>query len=131
MKQTETSSLTTVGIIKCFSFGQIGHKKPMCPNLNKNLTNVCYVPLMIIPEPGITPTPSDVKIPVELNGKKVIALVDTGCTQTLVENDLVSECSVETDCLVMVKCIHGEKWSYPVTEMYLGVNEQSYLMKVG
>lgn len=49
----------------------------MCPNLNKKLTNVCYVPRMMIPEPSITPMPSDVTIPVELKGKKVKALVDT------------------------------------------------------
>lgn len=62
---------------------------------------------MMIPEPSIIPKPSDVTIPVKLNGKKVIALVDTGCTQTLVETDVVSECSVETDGPVMVKCIYG------------------------
>lgn len=86
---------------------------------------------MMIPEPSITPMPSEVTIPVKLNGKKVTALVDTGCTQTLVEAGLVSECSMEIDCPVMVKCIHGEEWSYPTTEVYLGVNEQSYLMRVG
>ncbi|KAI2655436.1 Zinc finger protein 213 [Labeo rohita] len=36
-KQIETSSAG--GTIKCYSCGQIGHKKPMCPNLNKKLTN--------------------------------------------------------------------------------------------
>ncbi len=131
VKQTEASSVATGRTIKWYSCGQIGHNKTMCPNLNKKLTNVCYVPRMMKPEPSITPMPSEVTIPVKINGKMVMALVDTGCTQTLVEDGLVSECSMEIDCPVMVKCIHGEERSYPTTEVYLGVNEQSYIMKVG
>ncbi|XP_073726116.1 uncharacterized protein [Misgurnus anguillicaudatus] len=129
-KQTEMPSFS-VGTIRCYSCGQIGHKKPMCPNLNKKLSSVGYVPKNVVPVSSITSMPNDVTIPVDINGKKVIALVDTGCTQTLVEADLVSESSMEHKCSVTVKCIHGEERSYPTTEVYLGVNEQTFKMKVG
>ncbi len=95
------------------------------------LTNVCYVPRETVPEPANLPVPKQEIRTVELNGKKVTALIDTGCTQTLVESELVPELNASRDALVIVRCIHGEEWQYSVTDVYMGIAGQTYLMKVG
>ncbi len=103
----------------------------MCPQLTKTLTNVCYVPRETVPEPANLSVPKQVIRTVELNGKKVIALIDTGCTQTLVESELVPELYVSRDAPVIVRCVHGEERQYFVTDVYMGIAGQTYLMKVG
>ncbi|XP_052406338.1 uncharacterized protein LOC127952096 [Carassius gibelio] len=129
--RTENFGASGVETIKCYKCGQLGHKKPMCPQLTKTLGNICYVPRETLPEPVNLPIPSQVIRTVELNGKKVTALIDTGCTQTLVESELVPELCASSDAPVIVRCVHGEERQYAVTDVYLGIAGQTYLMKVG
>ncbi len=130
-KRTENFGVSALETIKCYKCGQLGHKRPMCPQLTKTLTNVCYVPRETVPEPANLPVPKQVIRTVELNGKRVTALIDTGCTQTLVESELVPELYVSRDAPVIVRCVHGEERQYSVTDVYMGIAGQTYLMKVG
>lgn len=131
VNRTENFGASVLETIKCYKCGQLGHKKPMCPQLTRTLTNVCYVPRETVPEPADLPVPNQVLRTVELNGKKVTALVDTGCTQTLVKSELVPELCASSDAPVIVRCVHGEERHYSVTDVYMGIAGQTYLMKVG
>ncbi|XP_073721145.1 uncharacterized protein [Misgurnus anguillicaudatus] len=128
-KRTENS--VSVSEIKCYKCGQLGHKKPMCPQLMKTFTNMCYVPQVSVPEPTNITVPDQMLRTVELNGEKVTALLDTGCTQTLVENELVPEVNICSVPQVIVKCVHGEERHYPIANVNVGIEGHSYLMKVG
>ncbi|XP_056098499.1 uncharacterized protein LOC130077321 [Rhinichthys klamathensis goyatoka] len=119
VKRTENSGVSGLETVRCYKCGQLGHKKPMCPQLTKTL--MCYVPRETIPEPANIPVPKQVIRTVELNGKKVTALIDTGCTQTLVESELVPELGASGDAPVIVRCVHGEERQYSVTDVYMGI----------
>ncbi len=86
---------------------------------------MCYVPRETVPEPANLPVPKQVIRTVELNGKRVTALIDTGCTQTLVESELVPELYVSRDAPVIVRCVHGEERQYSVTDVYMGIAGQN------
>lgn len=103
----------------------------MCSQLTKTLTNMCYVPQETVPEPVNLPVPNQVIRTVELNGEKVTALIDTGCTQTLVDSELVPELCASSDAPVIVRCVDREEQQYSVTDVYVGIAGQTYLMKIG
>ncbi len=69
-KRTENFGVSALETIKCSKCGQLGHNRPMCPQLTKTLTNVCYVPREMVPGPANLPVPKQVIRTVELNGKK-------------------------------------------------------------
>ncbi|XP_048014263.1 uncharacterized protein LOC125247108 [Megalobrama amblycephala] len=58
VNRTENFGASVLETIKCYKCGQLGHKKPMCPQLTKTLTNVCYVPRETVPEPADLPVPN-------------------------------------------------------------------------
>ncbi|KAI2647891.1 Zinc finger protein 446 [Labeo rohita] len=66
--------------------------------------SLCYLPIPLTSMTSKEPTVS-----VLLNGKPVTALLDTGCAQTLVK----------------------EQSDFPTAKVYIEVNKQPYLMKVG
>ncbi|MGL5567473.1 MAG: retroviral-like aspartic protease family protein, partial [Plesiomonas sp.] len=131
VNRTENSSASVVETIRCYKCGQLGHKKPMCPQLTRTLTNVCYVPRETKPEPANLSVPNQMIRTVEVNGEKVTALIDTGCTQTLVDSKLVPGLGASSDAPVIVRCVHGEERQYAVTDVYMGIAGQTYLMRVG
>ncbi len=59
-----------------------------------------------------------------------MALVDTGCAQTLVQSQYVHR-DTWTGKKVSVCCVHGDQSDIPMTEVYIEVSEQPFLMKVG
>lgn len=65
-----------------------------------------------------------------LNGRPVTALVDTGCARTLVQAEYVPRDSW-TEGTVTVCCVHGDISELPTAEVYIEINGQPYLMKVG
>lgn len=109
----------------CYYCGQEGHKKPMCPKLSVKSSQICSVPIE-----KLTP-PQSLIVPVEVNGKKVNALIDTGSMQTLVESQLVPRYSEENEGSVVIRCVHGEEQIYPTVKVQVVVQEQPYLLKVG
>lgn len=116
--------------VKCYKCGQLGHKKPMCPQLKKTLTTMCYVPQEMVPETSLS-VPSPILRTIELNGKKVTDLIDTDCMQTLVDSECFPQLCALSDSPIIVKCVHGEERPYPVTDIYLAIGDQAYLMRLG
>ena len=113
----------------CYQCGQEGHKKPECPNNPSTHANLCSAP---------RPVPFEQKskialhyIPVVLNGQKVEALVDTGSMQSLVSTKLVPIYLRDDDSVVSIRCVHGEERQYPTANVYVSVQGQSYLLRVG
>ncbi|KAG1933522.1 gag-pol fusion protein [Pimephales promelas] len=74
--------------------------------------------------------PQNLTVPVEVNGKKVKALIDTGSMQTLVESQLVPKQANANNGKVVIRCVHGEEQIYPTVEVQVVVQEQPYLLKV-
>lgn len=58
-----------------------------------------------------------------------MALVDTGCAQTLVQSQYVHR-DTWTVKKVSVCCVHGDQSDIPMTDVYIEVSEQPFLMKV-
>ncbi|XP_026065998.1 uncharacterized protein LOC113048415 isoform X3 [Carassius auratus] len=85
----------------CYLCGQEGHTKPVCPKNVVKLSQVCYVPRnnAVPVKPGLSLRMTTV----EVNGKELHALVDTGSDQTLVHRQFVSPALInpsdETDML--------------------------------
>ncbi|KAL2103518.1 hypothetical protein ACEWY4_000386 [Coilia grayii] len=115
--------------VSCYNCGQEGHKSPACPLRKSKYSHLCYVP---------HPTPSsntlksrDPVTNIELNGKSVQALLDTGCSQTLVQADLVPlEFRNCTDKLTIL-CVHGDKSEHDTADVYVRAQGQTYLLRVG
>lgn len=112
--------------VVCDNCAESGHISSHCPILKPKSASLCYLPTplmtaMVSKEPTVS---------VLLNGKPVTALVDTGCAQTLVKEQYVPR-KLWTGGTVSVCCVHGDKSELPTAEVYIEVNKQPYLMKVG
>lgn len=115
--------------VVCFHCGQPGHTRPLCPLKKPKTASLCYVPHSVQSSPmkcNSQPVRS-----VLLNGRPVLALVDTGCTYTLVQSRYVPREDWNDNETVTVCCVHGENTPLPTAEVYIEVLNQSYLMKVG
>lgn len=115
--------------ISCYNCYREGYESPACPLRKPKQSCLCYVP---------NPTPSfktqqnrEPTITVKLNGKPVTALLDTGCTQTLVQTDLVPlECKNCEDKLIICS-VHGDKSEHSTADVYVEVCGQTYMLLVG
>uniref|UniRef100_A0A3B3S5S3 CCHC-type domain-containing protein n=1 Tax=Paramormyrops kingsleyae TaxID=1676925 RepID=A0A3B3S5S3_9TELE len=115
--------------ISCFNCGQVGHKSPACPLRKSKYSHLCYVPHSV---PRLNTQESrDPVVTIELNGKPVKALVDTGCSQTLVQADLVSLEFQNCNDKLTICCVHGESSELATADVYVRVNGQTYLLRVG
>lgn len=125
---TATKSYWKVPI--CFLCGQEGHTKPMCPQNTTKTTHLCYVPRGQMRSSG-----EAVLLPqmttVEVNGKELQALVDTGSDQTLVHRKYVPSVLLDFSDRKSIRCIHGDERLLTTAEMYLKVKGQTYLLDVG
>lgn len=65
---------------------------------------------------------------VQFSGKPHIALLDTGCTQSLVQSQLVPRELWNEEETVPVICVHGHEEQAPTVEAYIDVKGQVYLM---
>lgn len=128
-----TSDTTLQSVAKedvvCFHCGQSGHTRPLCPLKKPKTASLCYVPHPI--QSSLLKCNSQPVISVLLNGKPVLALVDTGCTYTLVQSKFVPRQDWNDSETVTVCCVHGHNTPLPTAEVYIEVLSQSYLMKVG
>lgn len=66
-----------------------------------------------------------------LNGRPVLALVDTGYTYTLVQSRYVPRQDWSDTETVTVCCVHGDNTPLPTAKVYIEVLNKSNLMKVG
>ncbi|XP_076146551.1 uncharacterized protein LOC143131060 [Alosa pseudoharengus] len=113
----------------CYLCGVEGHTKPMCPKNTAKSNNMC-----VVPRPGVDSVhinDQDAKmIYVEVNGTALRALIDTGSGQTLVHRKFVPPYIVSTKDAVPICCVHGDEKCYSTAEMYIKVEDQTYLLNV-
>lgn len=113
----------------CYLCGQEGHTKPMCPKNPAKLTQMCVVPWKN--DHKYCSHQSMKMITVRVNGKALKALIDSGSDQTLVHRQYVPSNVVCTRETIPVCCVHGDKISYPTADVYIEVQGQPYLLKIG
>ncbi|KAL2085069.1 hypothetical protein ACEWY4_020587 [Coilia grayii] len=115
--------------VSCFNCGREGHKSPACPLRKPKHSHLCYVPN---PSPPLKNQQSiEPVITIQLNGKPTTALVDTGCTQTLVQADLVPLEFLNENDKLTICCVHGDKTEHSTADVYISVSGQTYLLRVG
>lgn len=116
--------------VVCDNCGEAGHTSPVCPKRKHKATSLCYVPrpeLIVPPEEQ-----SDFPLTsVQLNGKRLTALLDTGCSQSLVQPQLVPSELCSKGETVPVICVHGHEEHAPTAEVYIEAKGRVYRMKVG
>ncbi|KAL1254106.1 hypothetical protein QQF64_016335 [Cirrhinus molitorella] len=113
----------------CYLCGQEGHTKPMCPKNVVKTTHLCYVPRGQICPPAEAKE-SPLMTTVELNGRQLAALIDTGSDQTLVHSKYIPLALLSYTDKKVVRCVHGDEKLLPTAEVYLKVRGQTYLLEV-
>ncbi len=114
----------------CYLCGQEGHTKPMCPKMAVKATHLCYVPRGQMSSP-VEAERSPPMTTVEVNGRELAALIDTGSDQTLVHPKYISPVLVRFTEKKAVRCVHGDEKLLPTAEVYVKVRGQTYLLEVG
>ncbi len=111
----------------CYLCGQEGHIKPNCPRVSTQLTQLC-----LVPGRDVTKSPSSLRTTnVEINGEKLTALIDTGSDQTLVGRKFISPSLISTVNKLPICCVHGDERLLPTANVYVKIEDQTYLVEVG
>uniref|UniRef100_A0A669FBS4 Gypsy retrotransposon integrase-like protein 1 n=1 Tax=Oreochromis niloticus TaxID=8128 RepID=A0A669FBS4_ORENI len=114
----------------CYLCGQEGHTKPMCPNNQSKLSQMCFVPHQNLDIKSERKQSNKITT-VKINGQEMNALIDTGSTQTLVHRKYVSNDRTCPYVTISVCCIHGDERPYPTADLFIEVQGTPYLLKVG
>ncbi len=102
----------------------------MCPKMPVKPTHLCYVPRGQIS----SPVEAERSLPmttVELNVRKLAALIDTGSDQKLVHPKYIYPVLFRFTDKKAVHCVHGDEKLLPTAEVYVKVRGQTYLLEVG
>lgn len=89
-----------------------------------------YVPCPHPPHKSLQAHTTELLTQVLVNGQSAKALMDTGSTQTQVHDTLVPEDEYMTQNFSKVCRVHGEIREYLTAEVYLTVQEQTFLLQV-
>ncbi|XP_014912289.1 uncharacterized protein LOC106962397 [Poecilia latipinna] len=113
----------------CYLCGQEGHTKPVCPQNPTKLSQMCFVPR----ENQVVNRQNQplMETTVEIDGKRVKALIDTGSTQSLVHRRYVPPHSICTSETIPICCVHGDEKQYPTADIFMRVQGHVYLLNVG
>ncbi len=114
----------------CYLCDQEGHTKPMCPKMAVKATHLCYVPRGQMSSP-VEAERSPPMTTVEVNGRELAALIDTGSDQTLVHPKYISPVLFRFTEKKVVRCVHGDEKLLPTAEVYVKVRGQTYLLEMG
>ncbi|RXN17966.1 zinc finger with KRAB and SCAN domains 3-like protein [Labeo rohita] len=111
----------------CFYCQQPGHKAAVCPVRKAKLTGYCYVPREGDLELGSV-WESLTTCDVTVNGHSLQALLDTGCSMSMLKSCYVT--NVDYLNTASVQCVHGDVKRYPRAEVLVEVQDQMYLLNV-
>ncbi len=114
----------------CYLCGQEGNTRTMCPKNAVKATHLCYVPRGQMSAP-VEAERSPSVITVEVNGRELAALIDTGSDETLVRPESVSPALLRFTDKKAVRCVHGDEKLLPTAEVFVKVRGQTYLLEVG
>lgn len=114
----------------CYLCGLEGHTKPMCPKNVVKTTHLCYVSRGQMSLP-VEAEKSQLMTTVEVNGRKLAALLDTGSDQTLVHLKYIPPALLSFTEKKAVRCVHGDEKLLPTADVYVKVRGQTFLLEVG
>ncbi|KAJ1080578.1 hypothetical protein NDU88_000773 [Pleurodeles waltl] len=101
---------------QCNNCGEWGHIARMCP---RKLEGGEPMEIGVTRRRVLCTGQGDLKFKqtLRLNGRSVCALIDSGCSQSVVREDLIRPIDKESSSWVTICCIHGDKEQYPVTRV--------------
>ncbi len=70
------------------------------------------------------------QIPVSIRGGTYWALVDSGCNQTSIHQNLIQPEALDKSCMVRVRCVHGDVVKYPVVLLTIQFRGQKHKVEV-
>ncbi len=70
------------------------------------------------------------QIPVSIKGGTYRTLVDSGCNQTSIHQNLVQPEALDTSCMVQVRCVHRDVAEYPVVHLAIQFRGQKHNVEV-
>ena len=70
-------------------------------------------------------------IPGVVEGRNVPVLVDTGCSHTLVRDDLVDPGKLDPEATVRVRCCHGDTRTYPTADVQVTIDGVDHHVRAG
>ena len=123
-------NVSSTKTVICYLCGMEGHTKPRCPRNSAQITQMCFVPRQSV-EPKVELEKVLKIISVELNGKTLKALLDSGSTQTLIHRNFVPANKVNIAKTIRVCCVHGDEKPYTTADMHIKVQGQIYLVNIG
>ena len=115
---------------KCFKCGGIGHIAVKCPSA-KNIGYLLGTPQKRETEGRIPKKLGEFVIWGMIQDTPVEMLVDTGCSQTLVQQRLVPDWCLLEGATVRLQCAHGDIAEYPVAEVDMVIEGERKRVKVG
>lgn len=117
--------------LQCFRCGTRGHIARQCRRHSPERMDVGHSQsIPCLQTSSVSTDPFIVKVRVE--GQEVVALIDSGSSETLVTRDLVPlEKYTQDSKDVYIRCIHGDIKPYPTVVIGVEVVGQSFFVKVG
>ena len=107
--------------VKCYNCGQRGHISTKCPSA----ALFCRLeqPKQVLPANQSGFRPSSVCRSGLVEGIQVDQIVlDTGCSRTMVRQDLVPESKIIEEDAVTIRCAHDDTVLYPIAQLQLEVD---------
>uniref|UniRef100_H3B4M4 CCHC-type domain-containing protein n=1 Tax=Latimeria chalumnae TaxID=7897 RepID=H3B4M4_LATCH len=109
---------SNVGQVYCFHCQELGHVTAQCPNQEEPMQTNLGMPAWNTQ-------------PVKVNGKEVMALADLGSAMILVSSALIGSIKQNFMHKTGVKCIHGDVFYYPTSQIQIKMMGQTWKVKTG